>query len=66
MIHPVAHNTYQHSLPGIDMRPVCVFCGQPGLLGQYSPLYPHMVCRDCSLAEPYPVEVFELSENSMT
>ncbi len=51
-------------LPGMDMRPTCTFCGQPGLLGQYSPLYPFMVCRECSLAEPYPIEVFEIHEDS--
>lgn len=64
MNHAVALNTYQTTLPGIDMRPVCTFCKQPGLLGQYSPLYPHLVCRECSEAEPYPIEVFEYSNRS--
>ena len=56
--------TQQLALPGVDMRPVCTFCGEPGLLGQYSPLYPYMICRECSLAEPYPIQVFEFSDRS--
>lgn len=41
------------------MRPICPLCGQPAdVLGQYGPLWPYGVCRACSLAAPYPVEVF--------
>src|SRR5258708_5270981 len=52
----------QLSLPCAEMREVCPLCLRPArILGQYSPLWSHGVCRDCSLAEPYPVEVFEPS-----
>jgi hypothetical protein len=52
-------------LPLLEMRASCPLCGLPAaILGQYSPLWPWGVCRDCSLAEPYPVEVFEVSEKS--
>lgn len=50
----------QLPLPTVDMRPLCPLCGAPAdVLGQYSPLWPYVVCRACSLDEPFPVEVFE-------
>lgn len=54
----------QLALPGVDMRPTCTFCGEPGILGQYSPLWPYLVCKECSQSEPYPIEVFEISDRS--
>jgi hypothetical protein len=55
---------HQLALPDLTTYPTCVFCGQPGILGQFSPLWPHMVCRECSVANPYPIEVFEISDSS--
>lgn len=55
----------QIALPSFDTRPICVWCGEPAhVLGQYSPLYDICVCKSCSLAEPFPVEVFEHSDKS--
>jgi hypothetical protein len=54
----------QLSLPGVDMRPTCPLCGRAALLGQYSPLWPHGLCRECSCRHPYPVEIFEHSDKS--
>lgn len=55
----------QQALFGIDMRPLCPLCGNPSsMLGQYSPLWPGAVCRACSLAEPYPIEIFEPDANT--
>lgn len=51
----------QLPLPTFDLRPLCAICRQPAdLLGQYSPLYPHMVCRACAEHDPYPIEALEL------
>lgn len=48
----------QLPLPSVDTRPICPVCGQSAsLLGQWSPLWPWMVCRACSEAEPYHLDV---------
>lgn len=58
-------DTRQLALPGIDMRPVCPSCGQPAdVLGQYSPLWPYAVCRDCSTRWPYRLNVLEPATES--
>lgn len=50
----------QLPLPTVDLRPLCTICKQPAdLLGQYSPLYPHKVCRACAEKDPYPVDALE-------
>lgn len=37
----------------------CPLCGKVAtLFGQYSPLFPWGVCRECSIQYPYPVELF--------
>lgn len=47
----------QLTLPGIDMRPTCPLCGEPALLGQWSPfLAGKAVCRACAEREPFPLE----------
>lgn len=48
-------------LPTVDMRPLCAICRQPAdVLGQYSPLHMHMVCRACAERDPYPIEALEI------
>lgn len=47
----------------MDMRPTCHICGRPGLLGQMSPLWDYMVCRECSEDWEYPVNIFEPGGN---
>lgn len=51
----------QLTLPGfaITEEYTCPLCQQPGtFFGQYSPLFPWGVCRECSIKYPYPVELF--------
>lgn len=52
----------QLALPGFDDSMsvyTCPLCGQvKTLFGQYSPLFPWGVCRECSIKYPYPVELF--------
>lgn len=37
----------------------CPICNRPArLFGQYTPLMPWGVCRECSIKHPYPVELF--------
>lgn len=51
----------QMSLPNfaVTVEYVCPFCDEPAtLFGQYSPLFPWGVCRECSIKYPYPVELF--------
>lgn len=46
----------QLTLPGIQQ--MCPACRQPAqYLGQWSPLWPYAVCRECSKAHPYPLHV---------
>lgn len=48
----------QRVLPATEMQRVCPLCGQhTAILGQYGPFAPWQVCRACSLANPYPVEL---------
>ncbi len=51
----------QKTLPLFDeiLRPFCALCGeQVALVGQYSPVMPHAICKACSQDYPLPVEVF--------
>lgn len=48
-------------LPGfeIEQQAICPLCGQVAtLFGQYGPHLPWGVCRECSIKEPYPIELF--------
>jgi hypothetical protein len=51
----------QLALPGfeIEQEYTCCLCGEPKrLFGQYSPIHRWAICRECSIANPYPVELF--------
>jgi hypothetical protein len=49
-------------LPGFDKEVgvyICPLCDQPAtVFGQFSPLLPWGVCRECCIKYPYPVELF--------
>ncbi len=46
------------------LLPICPLCGETvSLLGQYSPVAPHAICRQCSLEYPLPIEVFCMGGN---
>lgn len=50
----------QLALPGIDTQAqyTCPLCREVRtLFGQYSPIQDWWVCRECSIAHPYPVEL---------
>ncbi|NJL53928.1 hypothetical protein HC928_01395 [bacterium] len=51
----------QLALPGFAVTPeyTCCLCGKvKSLFGQVSPIQPWAICRECSIAHPYPVELF--------
>lgn len=49
---------YQLVLPSAEMQRICPLCGRhTAILGQYGPFAPWQVCKACSLANPYPVEL---------
>lgn len=60
-----APNPFQPPLPSPEMYQTCPLCGQPAaILGQHGPLWSAGICRTCSLALPYPIEVFQVDPSS--